>query len=1078
MMNKWDKLHGHNVTLYQKRVKAEYARAIEKVIKKMGLLPTKLGDKPLSFSDYPIAQKEINTIINELKDGIITRTTNGIREEWSLSQKKNDVILDKLAHSEASRQIREIRTADALDAFVNRKTNGLSLSDRVWNYTSQYRDELENGLDICIRDGLSASQTASRLKQYLVYPDKLFRRVRDIHGVLQLSKNAAAFHPGQGVYRSSYKNARRMVATETNMAYRFSDYQRWQDEPQVVGIEIKLSNNHTLNGVPFTDICDELKGKYPKDFVFTGWHPLCYDKDSEVLTNRGWLHFCDVDEKDLIFSLNPTNKMTEWSAINKLMQWRHRGKMVHFYNRSLDCLVTPDHPMVFLSKSGGNIRKMAASEYRQGVGPIYRSSDYDTKDISRIDIGKLSFPFDVFCEFMGYWLSDGSACRSGQISIAQQDTSPVKNKIIDCIRSMGLQPHRGINAITVYNTELCSYLKKFGKCVEKYIPMEIKESSRKQIRIFLDAFISCDGHIKKPRTFIGNRGDVCHPQGERIYFTTSPQMAADLGELMVKAGKRPSYRVNKCGGRVAHFRNGDYVINHDCYVISECNSATASVFDKKLVDYDDMVYDLELSQNHIMYIRRNGKCFWGSNCRCYAIPILKTDDELIEDLQKIGRGEKLTGDSVNAVKTPPAGFTQWVADNRERLGRMRSLPYFIANNEGFIEQMKITSSAMKNARQANKIVEIVQKKPTALEIAKARHAARTPEQIQGIKDRWNSRIKSLDYSVLLADNYDKDKLVEQFRLLSSITHRSLAGNIKPESLSVNNLRYVIQELQKDVQVPQIYLKEKRASKIMYNLPKTLPANIREKFMQFVTEHNSLGMEDYYLKSNALDGIINLDKLIKKGVDFGKVSMMMPVELLPNSALMMTDEPLRKEFFDNLKSFIPVKTNLKGSHFNPTHSIVQFNIADDRRLLPDYDLRVTYHEYGHALDHQGVFDHKEVSRIMNKWDSFLSAATPQGTRYDVVDKLLSDYFYSHGGYNGKERDAIFAAMDVVQALSGGKYGCTSIDGHKKKYWNGQTRVAEFIAHISEFANYPNNTARTILMDIYEDMAAFGRKCLGY
>ncbi len=43
----------------------------------------------------------------------------------------------------------------------------------------------------------------------------------------------------------------------------------------VVGIEIKLSNNHTLNGVPLTDICDELKGRYPKDFKFTGWHPHC-----------------------------------------------------------------------------------------------------------------------------------------------------------------------------------------------------------------------------------------------------------------------------------------------------------------------------------------------------------------------------------------------------------------------------------------------------------------------------------------------------------------------------------------------------------------------------------------------------------------------------------------------------------------------------------------------------------------------------------------------------------------------------------------------------------------------------------
>jgi len=64
-------------------------------------------------------------------------------------------------------------------------------------------------------------------------------------------------------------------ADEINMAYRTADYERWQRNDSVVGIEIRLSNNHTLNGKPFTDICDELAGKYPKTFKFTGWHPQC-----------------------------------------------------------------------------------------------------------------------------------------------------------------------------------------------------------------------------------------------------------------------------------------------------------------------------------------------------------------------------------------------------------------------------------------------------------------------------------------------------------------------------------------------------------------------------------------------------------------------------------------------------------------------------------------------------------------------------------------------------------------------------------------------------------------------------------
>jgi hypothetical protein len=79
----------------------------------------------------------------------------------------------------------------------------------------------------------------------------------------------------QGVYRSSYKNALRLARTENNMAYHSADYERWQQLDFVVGIEVMLSNNHTLNGVPFTDICNDLQGKYPKNFKFTGWHPAC-----------------------------------------------------------------------------------------------------------------------------------------------------------------------------------------------------------------------------------------------------------------------------------------------------------------------------------------------------------------------------------------------------------------------------------------------------------------------------------------------------------------------------------------------------------------------------------------------------------------------------------------------------------------------------------------------------------------------------------------------------------------------------------------------------------------------------------
>ncbi|MFQ8804125.1 MAG: hypothetical protein ACLR8Y_02080 [Alistipes indistinctus] len=72
-------------------------------------------------------------------------------------------------------------------------------------------------LSVAIQKGQSANQLASSIKKYLNEPDRLFRRVRDEYGNLVLSKNARAYHPGAGVYRSSFETPV-VAASEINMA--------------------------------------------------------------------------------------------------------------------------------------------------------------------------------------------------------------------------------------------------------------------------------------------------------------------------------------------------------------------------------------------------------------------------------------------------------------------------------------------------------------------------------------------------------------------------------------------------------------------------------------------------------------------------------------------------------------------------------------------------------------------------------------------------------------------------------------------------------------------------------------------
>lgn len=277
----YDKTHLRNMAAIGTRIDRIFKKASEEAAKIGVSIKDLPADRIFSFDDYPETRKQIERLMTALQQSMEGTIVNGVRSAWTLSNNKNNALAQRVFGSNVGKLTKEQErryfstNGDALEAFIARKAQGLNLSDRVWRYTQAFKREIELGLDLGIRSGRSAAQMSRDLRQYLQHPDKLFRRVRNQHGNLKLSKAAKEFHPGRGVYRSSYKNARRLATTETNIAYRTSDHLRWQQMDFVVGIEIKLSNNHTLNGVPLTDICDTLAGRYPKDFKFTGWHPHC-----------------------------------------------------------------------------------------------------------------------------------------------------------------------------------------------------------------------------------------------------------------------------------------------------------------------------------------------------------------------------------------------------------------------------------------------------------------------------------------------------------------------------------------------------------------------------------------------------------------------------------------------------------------------------------------------------------------------------------------------------------------------------------------------------------------------------------
>lgn len=281
-LDPWERKHRQEIERIALQVKAIYEAAAKEAAA-IGMTVGDIGDDLFSFDQYPITKARIDDLMSGMHDRMDTCIVDGVNSQWTLANNKNNelarrVFGDNIGELTPEQYRRYFSNNDqARQAFLARKEQGLTLSDRVWRYTDMYKAEIEMGLDIGIRNGLSSAEMARELQSYLRDTDKLFRRVRDQHGQLVLSQAAKAFHPGQGVYRSSYQNAMRLARTETNIAYRTADYDRQQDLDFVVGIEVHLSGNHTCKGVKgeFHDICDELQGRYPKDFKFTGWHPNC-----------------------------------------------------------------------------------------------------------------------------------------------------------------------------------------------------------------------------------------------------------------------------------------------------------------------------------------------------------------------------------------------------------------------------------------------------------------------------------------------------------------------------------------------------------------------------------------------------------------------------------------------------------------------------------------------------------------------------------------------------------------------------------------------------------------------------------
>lgn len=262
------------------------------------------GTAEFLFENYPELKQTINGIMTSYAAQMNNLIYAGTTKEWKESNIMQDLLARKVLRAydfekggdKYNRYFQP--NSDALKAFQNRVDKGLSVSQKLWYQSQALKKELEHTISTAIERGQSAVVLSKRISQYLIDYPSLKADYTEKFGKAATCANCQ--------YASI-----RLARTEINMAYRKAEQTRWQQFDFILGYEIKLSKRH-----PAPDICDDLLGIYPKDFVFLGWHPNCMCYVVPIVMSDEEYYGSPSTQKSAMISRTPKN-FNDWVRNNR-----------------------------------------------------------------------------------------------------------------------------------------------------------------------------------------------------------------------------------------------------------------------------------------------------------------------------------------------------------------------------------------------------------------------------------------------------------------------------------------------------------------------------------------------------------------------------------------------------------------------------------------------------------------------------------------------------------------------------------------------------------------------------------------
>jgi AAA+ superfamily predicted ATPase len=380
---------------------------------------------------------------------------------------------------------------------------------------------------------------------------------------------------------------------------------------------------------------DLFKLGWPRGILLYG-PPGCYDEQTEILTKQGWKKYTEVADDEVVATLNPATNELEYHAIERKIQYHYEGKMYRLESTQVSLMVTPNHKLwVGKRTQPRKVKYGFAFPHEVFTGTRTTQYPYYKKDAKWPGVDRqyivlpqresgsgprheeIRIPMSEWAPFFGLWLAEGYTAYSEgnyHVGIRNFDRGLLRFAY-NSLKRWGLNPHYSSDGrVTVLNKQLYDLLRPIGDKYSKFIPEEIKNLTPPHLRSILEYYARGDGTHDVEDAEVGSTRVRCQ--------TSSPRLRDDLMEISLKAGFECNYMVHVGPGSTAiivDVGGKERTITRTAtnYRLSILYRRGETRVDKPSTenweDYSGTVWCVTV-QNHIVYVRRNGKPVWCGNC--------------------------------------------------------------------------------------------------------------------------------------------------------------------------------------------------------------------------------------------------------------------------------------------------------------------------------------------------------------------------------------------------------------------------------------------------------------------------------